>query len=161
MMCKAAKDINWNYWGDSLPAFITLAVMPFTYSIAYGLIAGIISYFIINSVTWLVGVVSGGRIVPADIELREPWSWKVKGGFLPAWVVRATRGLVVHLGSSVLQCADEKSRQRDFWHDNAEYTDTTPSSAPSSVPDYTHDPEAMVGNDAKVLDTGKANEKLS
>jgi AGZA family xanthine/uracil permease-like MFS transporter len=48
MMAKAAKDINWRYFGDALPAFITLAVMPFTYSIAYGLIAGIVSYIIIN-----------------------------------------------------------------------------------------------------------------
>jgi AGZA family xanthine/uracil permease-like MFS transporter len=98
MMCKAAKDINWKYWGDSLPAFITLAVMPFTYSIAYGLIAGIISYAIINTVTWLVEVASGGRIVPADKEFKEPWTYKIKGGFIPAWVVRAARGLVVFLG---------------------------------------------------------------
>src|SRR3954471_21732522 len=53
MMCKAAKDINWRYWGDSFPAFVTLAVMPFTYSIAYGLIAGIVSYIIINTIIWL------------------------------------------------------------------------------------------------------------
>jgi AGZA family xanthine/uracil permease-like MFS transporter len=99
MMCKAAKDINWAYWGDALPAFITLAVMPFTYSIAYGLIAGIISYFIINTTIWLVALASGGRLVPADLELKEPWTWKIKGGFFPAWTVRASRGLVFHLGS--------------------------------------------------------------
>ncbi len=39
MMARAAVDINWRYVGDSVPAFLTLAVMPFTYSIAYGLIA--------------------------------------------------------------------------------------------------------------------------
>ena len=31
--------INWNYVGDAIPAFVTLVSMPFTYSIAYGLIA--------------------------------------------------------------------------------------------------------------------------
>lgn len=92
MMCKAAKDINWKYWGDALPAFITLAVMPFTYSIAYGLIAGIVSYMIINTTTWALEKISGGRIVPYDKEFKEPWTYKIKGGILPAWVVRASKG---------------------------------------------------------------------
>lgn len=39
MMARSMVDINWNYAGDSIPAFITLIVMPFTFSIAYGLIA--------------------------------------------------------------------------------------------------------------------------
>lgn len=34
LMAKSAKDINWTYYGDAIPAFITIAVMPFTYSIA-------------------------------------------------------------------------------------------------------------------------------
>jgi AGZA family xanthine/uracil permease-like MFS transporter len=92
MMAKAAKDINWRYFGDALPAFITLALMPFTYSIAYGLIAGIVSYMIINTTTWVLEVVSGSRILVPDKEFKEPWTWKVKGGLLPAWVVRAGRG---------------------------------------------------------------------
>jgi AGZA family xanthine/uracil permease-like MFS transporter len=39
MMARSVVDINWKYAGDSLPAFATLIVMPFSYSIAYGLIA--------------------------------------------------------------------------------------------------------------------------
>lgn len=39
MMARAVVDINWRYIGDSVPAFLTLIIMPFTYSIAYGLIA--------------------------------------------------------------------------------------------------------------------------
>jgi AGZA family xanthine/uracil permease-like MFS transporter len=92
MMAVAAKDINWRYFGDALPAFITLAVMPFTYSIAYGLIAGIISYMIINTTIWLIEIASGGRIVAPDKEYREPWTWKVKGGLVPLWIVRASQG---------------------------------------------------------------------
>jgi len=38
LMCKDVVEINWKYAGDAVPAFITIAVMPFTYSIAYGLI---------------------------------------------------------------------------------------------------------------------------
>lgn len=94
MMAKAAAHINWRYTGDALPAFVTLAVMPFTYSIAYGLIAGIITYAIINSFVWLVDKLSGGRIVPLDIEHKEPWTYKIEGGLLPAWIVRAIKGYV-------------------------------------------------------------------
>ena len=104
MMAKAAKDINWAYWGDALPAFITLAVMPFTYSIAYGLIAGVVSYMIINTFTWLLELASGGRIVVPDKELREAWTWKVKGGLLPTWVKRAAKG------------------KKDFWHEDPAVT---------------------------------------
>ncbi|KAE9365737.1 hypothetical protein N431DRAFT_548857 [Stipitochalara longipes BDJ] len=59
---------------DALPAFITLAVMPFTYSITYGLIASIVSYIIINTTTWLLEVLSGGRILVPDKEFKEPWT---------------------------------------------------------------------------------------
>ncbi|KUJ07191.1 purine transporter [Mollisia scopiformis] len=87
------------YFGDALPAFLTLAIMPLTYSIAYGLVAGIISYAIINTITWLIEVVSGGRIVVPDRELKEPWTWKIKGGLLPFWIVRLAKG------------------KRDFWRE--------------------------------------------
>ena len=92
MMCKAAKDINWKYFGDALPAFITLAVMPFTYSIAYGLIGGILSYMLINTTVWFIEVISGGRIVPADKEFKEPWTYKLEGGLLPGWLTRGFKG---------------------------------------------------------------------
>ncbi|KAI9742046.1 MAG: hypothetical protein M1834_000436 [Cirrosporium novae-zelandiae] len=92
MMCKAAADINWRYVGDAVPAFVTLAVMPFTYSIAYGLIAGIITYMILNTITWLFEVASSGRIKPHNKEIKDPWTWKIPGGILPGWVVRLARG---------------------------------------------------------------------
>jgi hypothetical protein len=87
-------QINWNYMGDALPAFITIIVMPFTYSIAYGLIAGIISYIIMNTIAWIMELASGRRIVPPDKEFKEPWTWKIQGGLLPLWIVRAMRGYV-------------------------------------------------------------------
>lgn len=71
--------------------------MPFTYSIAYGLIAGILSYITLNGVAWLLEKASGGRIVPPNKDESDPWSWKVPGGFLPPWVKRAAGG------------------KRDFW----------------------------------------------
>jgi len=93
-MATAAKDINWKYFGDALPAFLTIAIMPFTYSIAYGLIAGIVSYIVLNTIAWMVEKASGGRIVPADKEFKEPWTYKIKGGLLPGWIVRAASGYV-------------------------------------------------------------------
>ncbi len=91
-MVQAANNINWRYFGDALPAFITLAVIPFTFSIAYGLIAGIDSYMIINITTYLVELASGGRIVVPNIGLKEPWTWKVKGELLLGWITRAAGG---------------------------------------------------------------------
>lgn len=101
-MVKAAADINWRYYGDAIPAFLTIAIMPFTYSIAYGLIAGILSYIILNSIAWILEKVSGGRIVPPNKDESDPWSWKVPGGFLPPWVKRAASG------------------KKDFWRQDEE-----------------------------------------
>jgi AGZA family xanthine/uracil permease-like MFS transporter len=39
MMMRQVGLINWKYLGDALPAFVTIAFMPLTYSVAYGLIA--------------------------------------------------------------------------------------------------------------------------
>ena len=66
--------------------------MPFTYSIAYGLIAGIISYLVLNTTVWIVEKATGGRIKPADKEYKDPWTYRIEGGILPPWVVRASQG---------------------------------------------------------------------
>lgn len=63
-----------------------------SYSIAYGLIAGIVTYTILNSFVRVVEAVSGGRIVPPAKELKEPWTWRVVGGVLPGWLVRLFGG---------------------------------------------------------------------
>ncbi|KAJ5628134.1 xanthine/uracil permease [Penicillium lividum] len=102
LMAKSAADINWRYYGDAIPAFLTIAIMPFTYSIAYGLIAGILSYILLNSIAWILEKVSGGRIVPPNKDESDPWSWKLPGGVLPPWVKRAARG------------------QKDFWRRDEE-----------------------------------------
>jgi AGZA family xanthine/uracil permease-like MFS transporter len=38
-MIRQVVSINWKYAGDAIPSFVTLAMIPFTYSVAYGLIA--------------------------------------------------------------------------------------------------------------------------
>ncbi|OJJ54540.1 hypothetical protein ASPSYDRAFT_61133 [Aspergillus sydowii CBS 593.65] len=93
MMMHATLEINWRYLGDAIPAFLTIAVMPFTYSIADGLIAGIISYILINGGVWVIAKCTGGRIVPPNREdEHEAWTWKIPGGFFPPWLVRAVHG---------------------------------------------------------------------
>jgi AGZA family xanthine/uracil permease-like MFS transporter len=91
-MAQSAKDINWKYMGDAIPAFLTIAVMPFTYSIAYGLIAGICSYMLINTLVFIVEKASGGRFVPPNKEEKEPWTWRIPGGFFPPWLKRVASG---------------------------------------------------------------------
>ncbi|CEI85922.1 Putative Purine transporter [Rhizopus microsporus] len=86
MMLSGVRNINWDYPGDAIPAFITLAVMPFTYSIAYGVIGGILSYVVINGFVYLVDKISRGYIRP-DYSLREDW-WTaaLSRPFLPTWI---------------------------------------------------------------------------
>ena len=51
MMLSSVADIDWNDVGESLPAFVALAWMPFTYSISDGIMFGIISYTLVNLLT--------------------------------------------------------------------------------------------------------------
>ena len=44
MMMRQAADINWSDSDIALPAFLTMVLMPFTYSIADGIAWGVISY---------------------------------------------------------------------------------------------------------------------
>ena len=92
MMVAAVTEINWKYMGDSIPAFVTIALMPFTYSIADGLIAGICLYILINTAIWVIEKASGGRIVPPNKHEKDPWTWRIKGGVLPPWVTRLRKG---------------------------------------------------------------------
>ena len=47
-MIKGATEINWNDFEEACPAFLTISVMPFAYSISDGIGFGFISYAIIK-----------------------------------------------------------------------------------------------------------------
>ncbi|KAM0215105.1 hypothetical protein ACHAQD_008617 [Fusarium lateritium] len=104
MMMRAVVDINWRYMGDAVPAFLTIAVMPFTYSIADGLIAGICSYILIQGLVWAVETASMGKLTAVNKKDKDPWTWRIPGGILPGWVTRLFQG------------------KKDFWRP---YTDET------------------------------------
>ncbi|RCI13897.1 hypothetical protein L249_8200 [Ophiocordyceps polyrhachis-furcata BCC 54312] len=87
MMMRQISLINWHYFGDVLPSFVVIAFIPFSYSVAYGLIAGLFVYAVLNGLVGLVVLISGGRIEPREYELKEYWTWK--GGGRPPWFVRA------------------------------------------------------------------------
>jgi len=55
MMVSSVRDINWNYWGDAVPAFLIIVMMPLTYSTTYGLVVGIFTHMVINFLVWLIG----------------------------------------------------------------------------------------------------------
>ncbi|PRW05836.1 Adenine guanine permease AZG1 [Chlorella sorokiniana] len=44
--------IEWDDIGVAVPAFLTMVLMPFTYSVAYGVIAGLASYVAIHGPFW-------------------------------------------------------------------------------------------------------------
>ncbi len=48
LMMGSIKNIEWNNLKVAVPAFLTLAVMPFTYNISYGIAFGLISYIVIS-----------------------------------------------------------------------------------------------------------------
>ncbi len=49
LLMRNVVDIDWDDFSNAVPAALTIIVMPFTYSIAYGIAAGIISYPVVKA----------------------------------------------------------------------------------------------------------------
>ncbi|KAM7491860.1 hypothetical protein LguiA_034781 [Lonicera macranthoides] len=66
LMMRSVVQINWDDMKEAIPAFMTLILMPLTYSIAYGLIGGIGTFVVLNIWDWgegllrKYGVLKGG-----------------------------------------------------------------------------------------------------
>lgn len=66
LMMACVKNINWESAEESVPAFLVIAFMPFSYNISYGIAIGIISYIFIKIfsgkikdikiTTWIIGI---------------------------------------------------------------------------------------------------------
>ena len=50
-MMSAVMEINWHDLTEAVPAFLAIAMMPFAYSIAEGIVFGIVSYTLIKTFT--------------------------------------------------------------------------------------------------------------
>ena len=69
LMMNCVRDIQWDKAEISVPAFLTMAMMPFSYSISYGIGFGLISFTIISvftgkakevkPATWIIGLLFG------------------------------------------------------------------------------------------------------
>lgn len=51
LMMNCVREIKWLDATEAVPAFLTLAIMPFAYNISYGICFGLISYVVINVCT--------------------------------------------------------------------------------------------------------------
>lgn len=51
MMISSVTNINWSDYSEAIPSFLTMIVMPFTYSIANGILLGMIFYVAINALS--------------------------------------------------------------------------------------------------------------
>lgn len=95
MMMRQVTFVNWSYLGDALPAFVTIVLMPFTYSVAYGLLCGLFTYTVLNGSIYVTrkvtGCLLGREIEPPDADNGEYWTYKVGGTHAP-WFVRAAQG---------------------------------------------------------------------
>ncbi len=70
MMMAQIKEIKWTDFSISLPVFLTVVVMPLTYSISNGIGAGFISWVVLRSlsgkakgISWLLWVVVFGFLI--------------------------------------------------------------------------------------------------
>ncbi|KAG1889933.1 hypothetical protein F4604DRAFT_1673452 [Suillus subluteus] len=91
LMIHNVCDINWDYVGDALPAFLTILSIPLSYKqvpwtffqgfemltakhiIVYCVIVGMFSYVIINSFVWIISKTSNNAVMPPNYDTSEPW----------------------------------------------------------------------------------------
>ncbi|XWS35397.1 hypothetical protein CRYUN_Cryun21dG0122800 [Craigia yunnanensis] len=52
LMMRSVMEVEWDDMRQAIPAFVTLILMPLTYSIAYGLIGGIGTYIVLHLWDW-------------------------------------------------------------------------------------------------------------
>jgi len=70
MMMAQIREIQWSDFSVSLPVFLTVVIMPLTYSISNGIGAGFIAWVVLRSlsgkakeISWLLWVVAAGFLV--------------------------------------------------------------------------------------------------
>jgi AGZA family xanthine/uracil permease-like MFS transporter len=64
--------------------------MPFIYSVAYGLIAGLFTYTVLNGLIYITKKLTEGRIQPLDTDAAEYWTYKPGSG-TPPWFIRVSQ----------------------------------------------------------------------
>jgi len=78
LMLAAAVDIDWKDYRIAVPAFLTIVVMPFGYSIAAGIGVGMVSYVLINALT-------------GKLKAIKPLMWVTAGAFVIYFMIPALK----------------------------------------------------------------------
>jgi adenine/guanine/hypoxanthine permease len=81
LMMTQIRGIDWDDWGLAIPAFLTIILMPFTYSITAGIGAGFVTYVLLQAVR--------GRAREVH-----PLLWVVAALFVVYFAIDPIRGLV-------------------------------------------------------------------
>jgi AGZA family xanthine/uracil permease-like MFS transporter len=86
LMITNVRAIPWDDFGVAIPAFLTIVVMPFTYSITNGIGAGFVSYVAIRAaqgrareVSWMLWLISALFVVYFAIAPIERWLERLTG----------------------------------------------------------------------------------
>lgn len=69
MFMKNIKDIDWEDVSEYAPAMIAAMVMPFTFSIAYGIALGFVAYVLIKALSGKFDSLNGGSLAIAALSL--------------------------------------------------------------------------------------------
>jgi len=77
VMLRNVVEVAWDDLTAAIPAGMTVLVMPFTYSIAYGIAAGIITYPLVK--------LAAGRV-----DETRPGHWVLAGAFVVYFFVRTS-----------------------------------------------------------------------
>ncbi len=71
LMMNGVREIEWTDAAEAVPAFLTIAMMSFTYNISYGIAFGIISWLLIRLVLNLISL-AGKKKEGAAVETAKP-----------------------------------------------------------------------------------------
>ena len=63
LMIACVREIDWHDVSIAVPAFLTMAMMPFTYNISYGIAFGLFSYVLISLFTGKAKEIKAGTWV--------------------------------------------------------------------------------------------------
>ncbi|EAA28707.3 hypothetical protein GE21DRAFT_7081 [Neurospora crassa] len=107
LMVRQIYSINWNYAGDAIPSFVTIMFIPFSYSVAYGLIAGLFTYIIVNGLIWIISTLTG--VEPHDYHLKQYWTINPVGR--KPWIYRAYKYIMAKLQTNRDQVTEEVAVQ--------------------------------------------------
>jgi hypothetical protein len=101
MMVSGLQSLNWNISSSVIPCFVTFIIMPYTESIAYGMIAGLLTSIVMN---FFLFFKRDKEIKPTKLQrLYGLHAYFANSPFFPAWNLRLFKWLKVYLRKKRLQ----------------------------------------------------------